>query len=91
MGGQLALGHPWGVTGAVTAGVVIDVGVPVEMAALGRELIQVSLRVRPGNSGGPLVDVEGRLVGVPTMMAGPGVGLAIPAHVVKAFLRSRLR
>ena len=87
----LALGHPWGVTGAVTAGVVIDVGVPVEMAALGRKLIQVSLRVRPGNSGGPLVDVEGRLVGVTTMMAGPGVGLAIPVHVVKAFLRSRFR
>lgn len=85
----LALGHPWGVPGAVTAGVVIDVGVPVEMAALQRELIQVSLRVRPGNSGGPLLDVEGRLVGIITMMAGPSVGLAIPVHVVKAFLRSR--
>lgn len=86
----LALGHPWGVTGAATAGVVIDVGVPLEMAALGRELIQVSLRVRPGNSGGPLVDVGGRLVGINMMMAGPQVGMAVPVHVVKSFLRQAL-
>ncbi len=86
----LALGHPWGVTGAATAGVVIDVGVPVEMANLGREMIQVSLRVRPGNSGGPLVDVRGRLVGINMMMAGPQVGMAVPVHVAKAFLRQAL-
>lgn len=86
----LALGHPWGVMGAATAGVVIDVGVPVEMAALERELIQVSLRVRPGNSGGPLVDVRGRLVGINMMMAGPHVGMAVPVHVVKGFLRQAL-
>lgn len=86
----LALGHPWGITGAVTAGVVIDVGVPLEMAAMGRELIQVGIRVRPGNSGGPLVDVAGRLVGINMMMAGPHVGMAVPVHVVKAFLRQTL-
>ncbi|MFQ5855143.1 MAG: S1C family serine protease [Anaerolineae bacterium] len=86
----LALGHPWGVMAAATAGVVIDVGVPLEMAASRRELIQVSLRVRPGNSGGPLVDVDGRLVGINMMMAGPSVGLAVPVHVVKSFLRQAL-
>lgn len=86
----LALGHPWGVMGAATAGVVIDVGVPLEMAQLGRELIQVSLHVRPGNSGGPLVDVDGRLVGINMMMAGPDVGLAVPVHVVKSFLHRAL-
>jgi len=86
----LALGHPWGVTGAATAGVVIAVGVPPEMARMGRELVQVSLHLRPGHSGGPLVDVRGRLVGINTLMAGPDVGLAVPVHVVKSFLRSRL-
>lgn len=86
----LALGHPWGVTGAATAGVVIAVGVPPELAPLGRELVQVSLHLRPGHSGGPLVDVRGRLVGVNTMMAGPDVGLAVPVHVVKGFLRRAL-
>jgi serine protease Do len=86
----LALGHPWGVTGAVTAGVVIGVGPSPEMGLPQRELIQVSLHLRPGHSGGPLVDVHGRLVGINTMMAGPDVGLAVPVHAVKAFLRQAL-
>jgi serine protease Do len=86
----LAMGHPWGMASAATAGVVIDVGVPPEMARLGRELVQVSLHLRPGHSGGPLVDVHGRLVGINTMMAGPDVGLVVPVHVVKAFLRQAL-
>ncbi|GAB4539560.1 MAG: hypothetical protein Kow0063_28490 [Anaerolineae bacterium] len=83
----LALGHPWGVTGAATAGVVIGMGPPPEVGAPGRELLHVGLHLRPGYSGGPLVDIEGRLVGINTMMAGPDVGLVVPVHVVKTFLR----
>ena len=86
----LALGHPWGVSGAATAGVVIGMGPPPEMRMPGRELIHVGLHLRPGHSGGPLVDTEGRLVGINTMMAGPDVGLAVPVHVVKGFLRQSL-
>jgi len=86
----LALGHPWGVAGAATAGVVIGMGPPPEMAMPGRELIHVGLHLRPGHSGGPLVDTSGRLVGINTMMAGPDVGMAVPVHVVKGFLRQAL-
>jgi serine protease Do len=86
----LAMGHPWGVPGAVTAGAVIDTGLPPEIPAQHRELIQVGLHLRPGHSGGPLVDSRGRLVGINTMIAGPDVGLAIPIHVVKAFLKESL-
>ena len=86
----LAMGHPWGVTGAVTTGVVIDVGVPLEIPRLGRDLIQIDLPLRPGYSGGPLVDVAGRLIGINAMMAGPEVGLAVPVHEVKRFLREAL-
>ena len=83
-----ALGHPWGVAGAATAGIVIGTGAEMpEMPASGREWIMVSLRLRPGNSGGPLVDAQGRLIGVNTMMTGPEVGGAIPVHVVKDFVR----
>jgi S1-C subfamily serine protease len=85
----LALGHPWGVAGAATAGVVIGMGPPPEMP-MQRELIHVGLHLRPGHSGGPLVNVQGRLVGINTMMAGPDVGLAVPVHVVKGFLRESL-
>ncbi len=82
----LALGHPWGVTGAATVGIVIDTGVPPEMARFQKEFIQVSLHLRPGHSGGPLVDAHGRLVGINTMMAGLEVGLAVPLHTIHAFL-----
>ena len=83
----MAIGHPWGVAGAVTAGIVISEGSQLpEMAASGREWIAVSLRMRPGHSGGPLVDIDGRIVGINTMITGPDVGMAVPAHVVKAFL-----
>ncbi len=87
----VAFGHPWGVRGAVTAGVVIGQGAALpERPAFGDEWIAVSLHYRPGHSGGPLVDAEGRLVGINTVMAGPDVGLAIPLHQIKAFLRDRL-
>jgi serine protease Do len=86
-----AVGHPWGVRGAVTAGIVIGVGSQwPEMPPSGQDYVVVSLKVRPGNSGGPLVDVRGRLVGVNSMMTGPNVGVAVPSHVVKAFLREAL-
>jgi serine protease Do len=91
--GQLvmALGHPWGVKGAATAGVVIGVGSGwPEMAGSPREWIGVSLRLRPGHSGGPLIDADHRLVGINTLMAGPEVGMAVPVHVVKAFLKETL-
>ncbi len=84
----MAIGHPWGVLGAATAGVVIGQGSDLpELPASGREWIAVSLHMRPGHSGGPLVDINGRLVGVNTMVTGPEVGMAIPVHVVKEFLK----
>ena len=87
----LALGHPWGVAGAATVGVLIGVGHDMpEAPDPSREWLAASLKLRPGNSGGPLVDVHGRVLGINTMMAGPLIGMAVPVHVVKAFLREAL-
>jgi len=86
----VALGHPWGVTGASTAGMVIDVGRPLDGLPYRGELIQVGLSLRPGHSGGPMVDGSGRLVGINTMISGPEVGLAVPIHSVKRFLKQNL-
>ena len=87
----LAVGHPWGVSGAVTAGVVAGTGRHLpEMPVSGRDWIVVSLHLRPGHSGGPLVDARGCLVGINTMMAGPDLGLAVPVHEVKSFLKEAL-
>ena len=87
----LAMGHPWGVSGAVTSGSVIGVGADMpELPPSNRKWIVASLRLRPGNSGGPMMDAEGRLVGINTMITGPQVAMAVPIHVVKGFLRNAL-
>jgi serine protease Do len=85
----MALGHPWGVMDAVTGGIVIGSGEDlIELSAsTGREWVAVSLHLRPGHSGGPLVDVNGRIVGINTLMTGPDVGAAVPVDVVKRFLK----
>ena len=87
----MAMGHPRGVTDAITGGVVIGLGSDLpEMGRTHREWIAVSLSLRPGHSGGPLFDAEGRLVGINTMITGPSVGMAVPVHVVKRFLSRTL-
>jgi S1-C subfamily serine protease len=88
----MSLGHPWGILNAATGGVVISMGSRVgDMESNnGQEWLAVSLHLRPGHSGGPLVDSEGRLIGINTMMNGPEVGVAIPVHVVKTFLKDAL-
>jgi serine protease Do len=87
----MALGHPWGVMNAATSGVVIGVGKQFpEMPQAAHDWVVVSLHLRPGHSGGPLVDFNGRLVGINTMMTGPDVGVAIAVDVVKDFLKRAL-
>ena len=87
----LALGHPWSVPGAATGGVVIGTGTDLpDIPLSGQDWVAISLPLRPGNSGGPLVDASGRLVGVNTMMVGPEVGMAVPVDAVKAFLKQAL-
>lgn len=86
----LALGHPWGVRDALTAGVVIGAGDNLPEMQPGREWIALNLTLRPGHSGGPLVNTAGRVVGMNTMISGPEVGFAVPAHVIKTFLREAL-
>lgn len=87
-----ALGHPFGVAGAVTSGVVIGLepdGPAAHRPDGEREWLVVHMRLRPGNSGGPVLDARGRVVGISTIMAGPDMGMAVPSHVVAAFLGER--
>ena len=87
----LALGHPWGTVGSATAGVVIGTGAQwPDIPPSKREWIVAGLGLRPGNSGGPLLNAHGQLVGINTMITGPEVGAAVPVHVVKAFLHEGL-
>jgi serine protease Do len=79
----VAVGNPLGFTGALSTGVVHAVG-PV--AGLGRRRwVQAAVRLAPGNSGGPLADAAGRLVGINTMIVS-GIALAIPIAIAKDFM-----
>ena len=86
----IAVGHPWGVVGAAAAGTVIAVGQPLEQNGYRGELVQLGIQLRPGHSGGPLVEGNGRLVGINTMISGPQVGLAVPVDVAKKFLQEKM-
>lgn len=89
----MAMGHPWGVEDGATSGVVIGVGRDLPEApgaSQGRAWIAVSLHLRPGHSGGPLIDQSGALLGINAMMAGPDVGLAVPVDEARGFLKEAL-
>jgi len=76
----LAAGSPYGYAGMVTVGVVHG-------RSSGR-WIEADLRLGPGNSGGPMADARGRIVGINTMVA-QGVALAIPSNIVERFVARR--
>jgi serine protease Do len=84
--GQLAIavGNPLGFVGALTTGVVHTVA---PLRGLGiRSWVQSDVRLAPGNSGGPLADVSGSVIGINTMVAGR-LALAIPSNEVAEFLK----
>lgn len=87
----MAIGHPWGILGAASAGFVIDVGRPLGWSRYPGELVQTSLTLRPGHSGGPMINGEGQLIGINTMISGPKVGLAVPVNVAKLFMAEHIR
>jgi serine protease Do len=83
----LALGHPFGLEQTVSLGIVSRKGAPLQAAAPGFDFIQTDAAVNPGNSGGPLVDMRGQVVGVNTMAARNGsIGFAIPINLIKTLL-----
>jgi serine protease Do len=82
----IAVGNPMGFVGAVSSGFVHAVGTLRGLG--GRRWVQADVRLAPGNSGGPLADVYGQIVGINTMVAG-GIALAIPASTVQRFLASQ--
>ncbi len=80
----IAVGNPLGFAGALSTGVVHRVA---PFAGMGTQTwVQADVRLAPGNSGGPLADAEGRVVGINTAIAA-GLGLAVPTEAVRRFIR----
>ncbi|MEU9557594.1 S1C family serine protease [Streptomyces fumanus] len=95
----LAMGSPLGLSSSVTQGIVSATGRTVTEGSSGGgtgatigDMVQTSAAINPGNSGGALVDLDGRVIGIPTLAAtdpglgdsaAPGIGFAIPASMVR--------
>ncbi len=92
----VAFGFPYGVEGGATLGSVVEGNAAGMGSGSGNrsgsgsgsgDWLAASLHLRPGHSGGPMVDAWGRMVGINTFMNGPDVGVAVPVHVARDFLR----
>lgn len=81
----LAMGNPYGHAGALTTGIIHAVS-PVNTSNH-QEWIQADVRLAPGNSGGPLADAQGRIIGINSRIV-DGLALAIPSSRVERFLRN---
>ncbi|MFB8775257.1 S1C family serine protease [Streptomyces broussonetiae] len=95
----LAMGSPLGLSSSVTQGIVSATGRTVSeggtdggTGATIANMIQTSAAINPGNSGGALVDLDSKVIGIPTLAAtgsggadsqAPGIGFAIPASMVR--------
>jgi serine protease Do len=79
----IAIGNPMGFIGALATGVIHGVGPFTRLGS--QSWVQADVRLAPGNSGGPLADARGRIVGINTMVAGR-LALAIPSNAVRDFL-----
>ena len=88
----LAIGHPWGQRSAVTAGLVSGLSTAqTRDPNKSIEIIRSDVNLAPGNSGGPLVNASGAVVGINTMILGGDQGIAIPSHVASAFVEEALK
>jgi serine protease Do len=86
--GQLvfAVGHPWGQPGVVTGGIISALGSATTRDGKALPIIRSDALLAPGNSGGPLVDAAGAVVGINTMIVGGDQGVSIPAHLAQLFV-----
>jgi len=82
-----AVGHPWGQPWIVTVGVVSGLG-RLETPGPGgaRSYIRSDVQLAPGNSGGPLLNARGEVIGLNAMVIGGDLSVAIPSDVVGRWL-----
>jgi S1-C subfamily serine protease len=86
----LAIGNPFALERTLTVGIVSGLGRPIQNSRqhVIRDMIQTDASINPGNSGGPLLDTQGRMIGINTMIYSPsggsvGIGFAVPVNTAK--------
>ena len=94
----LAIGNPFGLDRTLTTGVISGLQRPIE-ARNGRVIegaIQTDASINPGNSGGPLLDSQGRMIGINSQILSPsggsnGIGFAVPVNIAKRVVPQLIR
>jgi S1-C subfamily serine protease len=83
----LAIGNPFALERTLTVGIVSGLGRPIQISRqhIVRDMIQTDASINPGNSGGPLLDKQGKMIGINTMIYSPsggsvGIGFAVPVN-----------
>ncbi|GHT48658.1 peptidase S1 [Spirochaetia bacterium] len=86
----LAIGNPFAFERTLSVGIVSGLGRPIQTSKRNiiRGMIQTDASINPGNSGGPLLDAQGKMIGVTTMIYSPsggsvGIGFAVPVNTAK--------
>jgi S1-C subfamily serine protease len=84
----VAIGNPYGLSGSMTEGLVSQLGRTIQDETSGNfsiaDVIQISTPINPGNSGGPLLNAQGKVVGITTAIVSgsQGIGFAIPSDTI---------
>ncbi len=81
-----AVGHPWGQRWVITAGIVSTQRTAKIADDITTQYIQSDVLLAPGNSGGPLLNADGSVVGINAMIFGGDLAVAIPSNVVTDWL-----
>jgi S1-C subfamily serine protease len=94
----LAIGNPFALERTLTVGIVSGLGRPIQTSRqhVIRDMIQTDASINPGNSGGPLLDTQGRMIGINTMIFSPsggsvGIGFAVPVNTAKRVVTELIR
>ncbi len=89
----LAIGNPFGLDRTLTTGIISAVGrlLKSESGLIFDDMIQTDASINPGNSGGPLIDSQGRMIGINTLIYSPtkasiGIGFAVPIETAKRII-----
>ena len=87
----IAIGNPLGLNSTVTVGIASGIGrsnLPMSGGLQYQDFIQTDASINPGNSGGPLVDADGKVVGINTAISAEaqGIGFAIPISMVRRII-----